>query len=63
MSPQSLFYIIIGVLLLDFIIDKLIDHLNAKHFNDPIPVELEDVYELDEYQKSQRYKKENQNCV
>lgn len=59
MSPQSLFYIIIGVLLLDFIIDKLIDHLNAKHFNDQIPEELSDVYNKDEYVKSQAYKKEN----
>ncbi|MBV1924775.1 MAG: M48 family metallopeptidase, partial [Flavobacteriaceae bacterium] len=33
---------------------------NAKHFDDPIPEELNDVYEIDEYQKSQAYKKENQ---
>ena len=59
MNPQFLFYIIIGVLLLDFVIDKLIDHLNAKHFDDPIPKELNDVYDKDEYQKSQSYKKEN----
>ncbi len=59
MSPQFLFYIIISVLILDFIIDKLIDHLNAKHFNDHIPEELTDVYNKKEYFKSQAYKKEN----
>lgn len=59
MSPQFLFYIIIGILLLDFVIDKYIDHLNAKHFNDAIPDELEDVYNREEYSKSQDYKKEN----
>lgn len=59
MSPQFLFFIIIGILLLDFIIDKVIDHLNAKHFNDQIPSELADVYNKDEYFKSQAYKKEN----
>ena len=60
MSPQTLFYIIIGILIVNFIVDKVLDTLNAKHFNDPIPEELKDVYELDEYQKSQAYKKENQ---
>ena len=52
MNPQYLFYIIIGVLLLDFVIDKLIDHLNAQHFDDPIPEELNDVYDKEEYKKS-----------
>ena len=59
MSPQFLFYIIIGILVLDFVIDKYIDHLNAKHFNDEIPNELKDVYNEEEYFKSQAYKKEN----
>jgi len=59
MSPQFLFYIIIGILLVDFVIDKYIDYLNAKHFNDDIPDELEDVYNHEEYSKSQAYKKEN----
>src|SRR5690606_29805097 len=43
---------------LDFIIDKIIDALNAKHFNDPIPAELQDVYDEKEYLRSQNYKKE-----
>jgi len=59
MSPQFLFYIIISIILLDFVIDKFIDHLNAKHFDDAIPDELEDVYNKEEYIKSQAYKKEN----
>ena len=58
MTPETLFYIIIGIIILDFIIDKILDALNAKHFNDPVPSELSDVYEKDEYEKSQRYKKE-----
>lgn len=61
MNPQLLFYIIIGILIIDFIIDKMIDHLNAKHFNDQIPEELIDVYDTEEYLKSQAYKKENYN--
>ena len=60
MTPQILFYIIIGILIVNFIVDKILDTLNAKHFDDPIPDELNDVYDLEEYQKSQAYKKENQ---
>ncbi|MFO7719615.1 MAG: M48 family peptidase, partial [Gillisia sp.] len=58
MTPQTLFYIIVLIILVDFIIDKVLDTLNAKHFDDPIPKELQDVYNKKEYEKSQRYKKE-----
>lgn len=58
MTATALFYIIIGILVLNFIIDKILDSLNAKHFNDAVPAELNDVYDSDEYEKSQRYKKE-----
>src|SRR5690606_13358970 len=37
---------------------QILDYLNAKHFNDPLPAELQDVFEEEEYKKSQRYKKE-----
>jgi STE24 endopeptidase len=57
LNPQTLFYIIFGIILLDFVVDKILDALNAKHFNDPIPPSLQDVFNEEEYQKSQRYKK------
>lgn len=57
MSPQTLFYIILAIILLDFVIDKILDTLNARHFDDPIPPSLQDVFNEEEYQKSQRYKK------
>ncbi|WP_072994304.1 M48 family metallopeptidase [Pseudozobellia thermophila] len=37
--------------------ETVLDHLNAKHYNDPIPEGLDDVFDKDEYQKSQAYKK------
>ncbi len=58
MKPETLFYIIIAILVISFVIDQLLDYLNAKHFNDPLPAELQDVFDDTEYQKSQRYKKE-----
>ncbi len=60
MNATTLFYIIIGILILDFAIEYLLDYLNAKHFDDPIPKELQDVYNEEEYKKSQAYKKENE---
>ena len=59
MNPEFLFYIIITILIIDFAIDKIINYLNAKHFDDKIPNELKDVYNEKEYVKSQSYKKEN----
>jgi len=59
MTATTLFYILIAILLVNFIIDKILDFLNTKHFDDAIPTELEDVYEKEEYEKSQAYKKTN----
>ena len=39
--------------------ESVLDYINEKHFNDPIPKELQDVYKEEEYKKSQAYKKEN----
>lgn len=59
MNSTTLFYIIIFIVILDFVIDKVLDVLNAKHYNDPIPDELQDVYDEAEYKKSQAYKATN----
>lgn len=59
MTPQIVFYILIGIIIVKFIFDTYLDALNAKHFNDPIPNELEGVYNEEEYLKSQNYKKVN----
>ncbi len=59
MTPTTLFYILIAILIINFIIDKILDVLNTKHFNDAIPSELADVYKKEEYEKSQAYKKAN----
>ena len=59
MTPQTIFYILIGIIIVKFLFDSFIDALNAKHYNDPIPKELEGVYNTEEYLKSQNYKKTN----
>ena len=61
MEPSTLFNILITILLIKFFIDSVLNHLNAKHFNDTLPNDVSDVYEINEYQKSQSYKKTNHN--
>ena len=56
MQASTIFYIFTGFLILDFLIEKYLDWLNAKHFDNPIPDELADVYDTEDYQKSQAYK-------
>lgn len=59
MQASTLFYILIAIIIISFVIDKLIDILNEKHFDDSIPEKLNDVYDKEEYKKSQAYKKTN----
>lgn len=59
MTPTTLFYILIAILGINFIIDKILDSLNAKRFGNPIPEVINDVYDPEEYKKSQDYKKIN----
>ena len=57
MNPTTLFYIIITILIINFIVDKILDTLNEKRFDDEIPNKLKDVYDETAYKKSQAYKK------
>lgn len=59
MNSITLFYIIIAIIIINFIVDKVLDALNAKHFNDKLPEDLQDVYDDVEYKKSQQYKATN----
>ncbi|WP_299061037.1 M48 family metallopeptidase [uncultured Polaribacter sp.] len=57
MTPTTLFYIIISILIISFIVDKILDTLNQKRFDAEIPEKLKDVYDEEAYKKSQAYKK------
>ena len=59
MSGTFLFYAIIAIILLQFLMDTVVDYLNSRKFQDPVPEELQDVYDNQEYLKSQAYKKDN----
>ncbi|WP_430967749.1 M48 family metallopeptidase [Spongiimicrobium sp. 2-473A-2-J] len=59
MESNNLFYIIIAILVLQFLIETLLDYLNSQKFRDPVPEELNDVFDQNEYVKSQNYKRIN----
>lgn len=59
MNPQTLFYILLGIIIVKFLFDTFLNALNSKHFDDVIPSELNGIYSEDEYLKSQNYKKVN----
>ena len=59
MSSNSLYYLILIILIAEFLIETLMNYLNAKKFKEPIPAELSDVYDAEAYTKSQAYKQTN----
>jgi len=59
MTATHIFYIIIGILVFDFLLERILGFLNYTWYSKPVPQELTDVYEHEEYEKSQEYKKTN----
>ncbi len=58
MTAELVFYIIIGIIIFNFIFESVLDYLNFTRFDAPLPAEVKGLYEEDEYQKSQAYKKD-----
>ncbi|WP_420602326.1 M48 family metallopeptidase [Flagellimonas sp.] len=59
MEKTTLFYIIIIILVVQYLVQQVLEYLNAKRFSSNVPDELSDVFNAEEYQKSQQYKKTN----
>lgn len=59
MDKSLVFYCILFILIGEFILATVMNYLNAKRFKDPIPKDLSDVYNTEEYVKSQDYKLTN----
>jgi STE24 endopeptidase len=56
---NALFYIILGIILIDFVLERWLDYLNSKKLSTELPEELKDVYDAEQYRKSQEYKRVN----
>jgi len=57
---EILFWIIIGIIVVDFIFEKYLDYLNTKTMSDVLPDEVKGIYDEDKYKIQQAYQKENQ---
>ena len=61
MTSQTIFYLIIGFLTLDFIMDQVLSYLNLHYQKNELPEELKGIYDVDKFRKSQDYLKANTN--
>lgn len=57
---EILFWIIIGILVLDFLFEKYLGYLNTTMMSDVIPDEVKGIYDEEKYKKQQAYQRENQ---
>lgn len=56
---EILFWIIIAILVLDFLFEKYLDYLNTKTMSDVLPDELKGIYDEEKYKIQQAYQREN----
>ena len=59
MNSESILLIILFVIAVNYLLDLFSGFLNYRSFNDEIPTNVRDIYNKEEYEKSQKYKKEN----
>lgn len=59
MSPQAVLYIIIGILIFDYVFGRILTYLNSKSNRGPLPDELKDTYDEEKYRKTQEYEQVN----
>lgn len=54
-NTQILFWIIIAILAIDYILERVLDGLNIRMRGAEVPMEVADIYGVEEYKKQQRY--------
>ena len=59
MNSELILLIILFVIAVNYLLDLFSGLLNYRSFNDKIPSNVRDIYNKEEYEKSQKYKKEN----
>jgi len=52
---NTLFYIIVSIILFDFFFDRFLDYLNLKRWSVSLPAELEGIYSDEKYRESMNY--------
>ncbi|KGN78645.1 peptidase M48 [Porphyromonadaceae bacterium COT-184 OH4590] len=59
MTPNTLFFIILAVFIADFIFGRYLSWLNIMASKNKLPIELEDIYDNEQYQRQQQYFRTN----
>ncbi len=59
MTANTLYYLIVIILVTEFAFERWLDWLNLKHFKPDLPPGLRDIYDAEAYKKSQLYLKAN----
>ncbi len=54
-----LFWIILGILILDFVVERVLDYLNTTRWSTQLPDEVKGIYDEDKYRTQQAYSKTN----
>ncbi|OHX66064.1 M48 family metallopeptidase [Flammeovirga pacifica] len=58
MSGETLKIVIVAILTGDFVLERVLSHLNIKAMSKKLPSKLEGLYDADEYKRSQKYQAE-----
>lgn len=58
MTPEVILYIILGISLISYLFDQVLDYLNLKALKPEVPSEIKDFYDTEKYHKSIAYQKE-----
>ncbi|HPE75124.1 MAG TPA: M48 family metallopeptidase, partial [Draconibacterium sp.] len=56
---EILFWIIIAIIVIDFLFEKYLDYLNTKTMSEVLPDEVKGIYDEEKYKKQQAYQREN----
>ena len=59
MSSETIFFIIVVFLCLDFVLERILESLNSKHMSPVLLDSLKGIYDEKEYSRFQSYKREN----
>jgi STE24 endopeptidase len=59
-TSEIIFFVIIGILILDYLFGRILDHLNAQNMRFGLPEALKGIYDEKAYKRSRQYEMDNQ---
>ena len=52
MKPEVLFYIIVGIVIFNYVLGRILEYLNSTRYDEKLPDEINDVYDQNQYRKT-----------